>query len=178
MDINKADYGTVVKFGNIELLIEKMKLEKHNIDEVVNVVDNNGVSLLEKSLISRKFEIAKYLLDNNAEINIVSNEGCNELHYLASNINFGGAVQIANRLIDMNVNLDLKEKKYNNSSLWCLCQEVLKRRTEEGISLIIKCLKKNPNVKSLNNLGYSVENLINERGTHEMKKAMEEIIYE
>ena len=178
MDINKADYGTVIKFGNFELLKEKMKLEKQNIDEVANSVDKNGISLIEKSLISRKFEIANYLLDNNADINVISNEGSNELHYLSANINFDGAIQIANRLIDMNVNLDLKEKKYNNSSLWCLCQEILKKRTEEGISLIIKCLKKKPNIKSLNNLGYSVENLINERGTDEMKKVMEEIIYE
>ena len=110
MDINKADYGTIIKFGNLELFKEKMKLEKHNIGEVLNIVDKNGISLLEKSLISRKFEIANYLLDNNVDINVISNEGCNELHYLSSNINFDGAIQIANRLIDMNVNLDLKEK--------------------------------------------------------------------
>ena len=85
---------------------------------------------------------------------------------------------IPDRLIDMSVDLDLKEKKLNNSSLWCLCQEVLKKRTEDGISLIIKCLNKKPDVKSLNSAGYSVENLINERGTDEMKKVMEEIIYE
>lgn len=178
MDIKKADYGTIIKFGNIELFKEKMKLENHNVDEVLNIVDKNGISLLQKSLISRKFEIANYLLDNNANINVISNEGCNELHYLSSNINFDGAIQIADRLIDMSVDLDLKEKKLNNSSLWCLCQEVLKKRTEDGISLIIKCLNKKPDVKSLNSAGYSVENLINERGTDEMKKVMEEIIYE
>lgn len=110
MDIKKADYGTVIKFGNLELFKEKMKLEKHNVDDVLNKVDKNGVSLLEKSLISRKFEIANYLLDNNANINVISNEGCNELHYLSANINFDGAIKIAYRLIDMNVDLDLKEK--------------------------------------------------------------------
>lgn len=178
MNIKKADYGTIIKFGNIELFKEKMKLENQNVDEVLNIVDKNGISLLQKSLISRKFEIANYLLDNNANINVISNEGCNELHYLSSNINFDGAIQIADRLIDMNVDLDLKEKKLNNSSLWCLCQEVLKKRTEDGISLIIKCLNKKPDVKSLNSAGYSVENLIKERGTDEMKKVMEEIIYE
>lgn len=43
---------------------------------------------------------------------------------------------------------------------------------------IIKCLKNKLDVKLLNSVGYSVENLINERGTDEMKKVMEEIIYE
>lgn len=68
---------------------------------------------------------------NNADINVISNEGCNEWHYLAANIHFDGVTQVANRLIDLNVNLDLKEKKYNNSSLWCLCQEVLKKEQKQ-----------------------------------------------
>lgn len=110
MNIKKADYGTIIKFGNIELFKEKMKLENQNVDEVLNIVDKNGISLLQKSLISRKFEIANYLLDNNANINVISNEGCNEFHYLSSNINFDGAIQIADRLIDMSLDLDLKEK--------------------------------------------------------------------
>lgn len=46
MDINKADYGTVIKFGNLELFKEKMKLENQNFGEVINIVDKNGISLL------------------------------------------------------------------------------------------------------------------------------------
>ncbi len=175
MDINKADYGTVIKIGSIELFKEKMKLNKQKIGDALNILDENGVSLLQKSLASRRFEIANYLLDNNADINIISSSGCNELHYLASNINVGDAIPIANRLLDMNVDLDLKDKKLNNSPLWYLCQEIFKQRTEEGILLIIKCLKKKPDVKSLNCAGFSVEQLINERGTDEMKKIMKEL---
>lgn len=178
MDINKADYGTIIKFGNLEMFLEKMKVEKQNISEIKNIVDKNCISLLEKSLSSRKFEIANFLLDNNTDINVISKEGYNELHYLAANINFDGAIKIAHRLIDRGVDLNLKEKKFSNSALWCLCQEVLKKRTEEGSSLIVKCLGKQPNIKSLNKLGYSVEGLIKERGTDEMKKAVEDMIYE
>lgn len=178
MDINKADYGTIIKFGNLELLKEKMKLEKQSIDEIKNIIDKNGISLIDKALISRKFQIANYLLDNNVDVNVISNENCNELHYLAANINSEGAIQIASRLIDLDVDLDLKDKKNGNSALWCLCQEVLKRRTEEGISLIVKCLKKKPNVKLLNNAGYSVESLIYERGSEQMKDVMEGLFHE
>lgn len=178
MDINKADYKTIIKFGNLELFKQKLLLENSNLMDVLNVVDKDGISMLQHSLVSRKFEISNYFIRNNANINVVSNEGRNELHYLASNINFEGAVQIANQLIDMNVSLDLKEKKTNNSSLWCLCHEVLKNRSQDGILLIIKCLKNNPDIKSLNSAGYSVQKLINERGTDEMKKVIEEITYE
>lgn len=178
MNINKADYGTIIKFGNLELFKEKIKLEKQNISDILNIVDKNGISLLETSLVSRKFEIANYLLDNNADINVISKEGCNEIHYLSANINYDGAIQIANRLVDMNVDLNLREKRFNNSSLWCLCHNILKKRTEEGITLIAKCLGKKPDIKSLNSSGYSVEDLLNERGTEEIKKIMEEMFNE
>lgn len=178
MDIKKAEYGTIIKFGSLELLKEKMRLEKQNIKEIVNTIDKNGISLLDKALISRKFEIANYLLDNDAKVNVISDEGCNELHYLSANINFDGAIQLAYRLINSGVNLDLRDKKNGNSTLWCLCQDVLKKRTDEGLSLIIECLKKKPNIKLLNNSGYTVEKLVNERGTDQIKKVMEELYYE
>lgn len=130
---------------------------------------------MEKSLISRKFDISNFLLDNNANVNIISNEGCNELHYLAANINYPGAVEIAYRLVDLGVDLNLKEKKYGNSAIWSLCQEVLKKRTKEGNDLIVKCLEKRLNINDLNKSGYSLKYLIEERGTDDMKKIMEVI---
>lgn len=175
MDINKADFGTIIKFGNLEEFLEKLNIENKCIEEVVNSVDKNGISLLEKSLISRKFDIANFLLDNSANVNIISNEGCNELHYLAANINCIGAVDLAYRLVEMGVDLNLKDKKFANSAILSLCQEVLKERTKEGNDLIVKCLEKRPNFNDLNKFGYSLKRIIEERGTEEMKKAMEAI---
>lgn len=175
MDINKADYWTIIKFGNLELFLGKLRIEKNCIEEVVNSIDKNGISLLEKSLISRKFDIANFLLDNNAKVNIISNDKCNELHYLAANINCSGAVELACRLVDMGVDLNLKDKKFGNSAIWSLCQEVLKKRTKEGNDLIVKCLEKRPNINDLNKSGYSLKYLIEERGTDDMKKVMEVI---
>lgn len=175
MDINKADFGTIIKFGNLEEFLEKLNIENKCIEEVVNSVDKNGISLLEKSLISRKFDIANFLLDNSANVNIISNEGCNELHYLAANINCIGAVDLAYRLVEMGVDLNLKDKKFANSAILSLCQEVLKERTKEGNDLIVKCLEKSPNFNDLNKFGYSLKRIIEERGTEDMKKAMEAI---
>lgn len=175
MDINKADFWTIIKFGNLQEFLEKLNLENKSIDEVVNSTDKNGISLLEKSLISKKFDIANYLLDNNANVNIISNEGCNELHYLAANINCIGAVDLAYKLVEMDVDLNLKDKKFANSAIMSLCQEVLKERTKEGIDLILKCLEKRPDFNDLNNFGYSLKRIIEERGTEDMKKVMEAI---
>ncbi|MED0872009.1 MULTISPECIES: ankyrin repeat domain-containing protein [Bacillus cereus group] len=176
MDINKADYGTIIKFGNLKLFLEKLKVEENCIEEIVDSIDKNGISLLEKSLISRKFDIANFLLDNGAKVNIISNDECNELHYLAANINCPGAVEVACRLVDMGVDLNLKDKKFGNSAIWSLCQELLKKRTKEGNDLIVKCLGKRPNINDENKYGYSLRYLIEERGTDDMKKVLEMIV--
>lgn len=176
MDINKADYGTIIKFGNLKLFLEKLKIEGNCIEEIVDSIDKNGISLLEKSLISRKFDIANFLLDNGAKVNIISNDDCNEFHYLAANINCQGAVEVACRLVDMGVDLNLKDKKFGNSAIWSLCQEVLKKRTREGNDLIVKCLRKRPNINDENKYGYSLRDLIEERGTDDMKKVLEMIV--
>ncbi|GAB6593358.1 ankyrin repeat domain-containing protein [Bacillus cereus] len=176
MDINKADYGTIIKFGNLKLFLEKLKIEGNCIEEIVDSIDKNGISLLEKSLISRKFDIANFLLDNGAKVNIISNDDCNEFHYLSANINCQGAVEVACRLVDMGVDLNLKDKKFGNSAIWSLCQEVLKKRTKEGNDLIVKCLGKRPNINDENKYGYSLRDLIEERGTDDMKKVLEMIV--
>lgn len=177
MDIKKADYGTVIRFGKIGDFLEKLKFENKEIKDVIDITDNNGISLLEKALISRKFDIAKYLINENAKVNVISNEECNELHYLAANINFTGAIEIANILISRNVDLTLKDKKYGNSALLTLCQEILKKRTNEGIEFLIRCLNihSNVDISDENKAGYSVKRLIEERGTDEIKKALEVI---
>ncbi|MEH7035857.1 ankyrin repeat domain-containing protein, partial [Priestia megaterium] len=67
----------------------------------------------------------------NAQVNVISSEGRNELHYVAANINCIGAVDVAYRLVEMGVDLNLKDKKFANSAILSLCQEVLKR-TDTG----------------------------------------------
>ncbi|RDU22221.1 ankyrin repeat domain-containing protein [Anaerosacchariphilus polymeriproducens] len=175
MDLIKADYNTVIKFGNKEDLLSKIEMENKTISDIINIPDKNGVSLLEKALISRKFEIAQFLLDCGAEVNIVSIEGCNEFHYIAANINSVGAVDVAYELLDKGVDLSKKEKKFGNTALFTLCQEVLKRRSTEGIKFICKCLQSKPNVDENNKLGYNVRKILEERGTDEMKNLLEEI---
>jgi len=175
VDISKADFGTTIKFGSLKDFLEKLNIENKCVADVVNTVDERGISLLEESIISRKFNVSNLLLENNAKINVVSNEGCNELHYLAANINCAGAVDLAYRLVEQGVDLNLKDKRNLNSAILSLCQEVLKKRKEEGIELIVTCLNKHPNFYEVNKYGYSLKQVIEERGTKNMKEAMEVI---
>lgn len=173
MNLSKSNYTIITKFGTLNDFKAKLKIENILLEEVINTLDKDGASLLENSLVSRKFDISKFLLDNNARVNVISSIGCNELHYIAPNINQEGAIEIAQLLIDRNVELEIKENKYGNSALFSLCQEVLKVRSQDGLRFIEKCIKKVENIDDCNKMGYSVRRVIKERGTEELKKIVE-----
>ena len=145
MNVEKADYGTIIKFGTMQDFNTKLQMEGKTIDEVIDIIDKDGISLLEKSLIARKFDIAKILLANNAKVNNISHEGCNEFHYIASNINHDGALDI----------------------------EIFKVRSVEGLRFIETCFENVQEYDTCNKAGYSVRMLINERGTDKLKQMME-----
>ena len=173
MNVGKADYGTIIKFGTMRDFNMKMQMEGKVLDEVMDITDKDGISLLQKCLIARKFDIAKMLLANNAKVNNISNEGCNEFHYIASNINHDGALDIAKILLDRGTSLMVKEKKYDNSAIFALCQEVFKVRSIEGLNFIEACFENLQEYDICNKMGYSIRMLINERGTDKLKQMME-----
>lgn len=173
MNIEKADYGTIIEFGTIKDFHLKLQIEGKTLDEVVDIVDKNGISLLEKSLIARKFDISKELLANNAKVNIISKDGCNEFHYIASNINYKGALDVAKILLDRGTLLTVKDRKYENSAFFTLCQEIFKVRSIDGLEFIESCFENIQEYDACNKMGYSIRMLINERGTDKLKQMME-----
>lgn len=173
MNIEKADIGTVILLGTAHDFYMKLQMEGKNICEVIDDTDSNGVSLLQKSLIARKFDIAKILLENNAKVNCVTNSGCNEFHCISANINHGGALDIAKILLDRGVSLTAKDKKYGNSALFTLCYEIFKVRSAESLDFLETCFERVQDYDTCNKAGYSIRMLINERGTDKLKRMME-----
>ena len=174
MNIEKADYGTIVKFGTLKDLYEKIKLKDDNVFDIINWVDDSGMSLLERSLVSRKFEISKFLLDNNAKVNIVSKEGNNEFHFLAPNINCIEAVEIGKLLLSKGTSVMQKDVKYGNTAFFSLCMEAFKERSESTMNFIEECFEQITDVDEKNKNGFSIRKLIMERGSDELKKRLEE----
>ncbi len=174
MDLQKADYGTVIKFGSLEDLLNKLKLEVQNLSDIIDTKDAKGISLFQKTLISRKFEVAHYLLNENPKINVVSKDGFNELHYLAANINFDGALDLARLLIQRGCDLSQIDNKYGNTALLSICFELLKRQSDEGMKFLEGVLSNHQNIDILNKSGISVRKLLMERGTDKIKELIKE----
>ena len=170
MNIEKADFFTVIQFGTKELFIDKLKLEQCNLDDIMNLRDVNGISLLEKSLISRKFDIALMLLQKGVEINIVSKNNCNELHYLSANLDSIESIEIAQQLVEAGVDLNLPDKKYKNTPFWYLCQKAMQKGGQDFHKLIIICMKKKPDIEWANVSGNTIRSMVADRGDDEMKR--------
>ena len=54
MNIERADYGTIVTFGTLEDLNTKLKIENKKLEEIKDSIDDNGISLLEHCLIRKR----------------------------------------------------------------------------------------------------------------------------
>lgn len=173
MNIEKADYGTIIKFGTLDDLLRKVEYENDSLENIISILDTSGISLLEKSISARKFDISHYLLNNGANVNIVSKEGLNEFHFLSANINYEGAIEIGRILLNRGVSVMQKDRTYGNTAFFSLCIEAFKSRSEEVLDFLNDCLEKVSDVDDKNISGYSIRSLINERGSEELKKRME-----
>lgn len=80
---------------------------------------------------------------------------------------------MAEILKEKGVDLTLQDLKYGNSALFTLCNEVFKRRLDDRLMFIVKCLQEYEHLDDENKAGYSVRKIIIERGTDEMRKLVE-----
>ncbi|BDC94777.1 hypothetical protein [Treponema bryantii] len=175
MEIKNADYSTIVRFGTVEDLCKKIQLNNEQLKDVIDIKTVNGASLLENAISQRKFDIARFLLMNNAKVNVVTNFGYNEFHILASNIRYEGAVEIGEILLKKDVSLIQKDNVFGNTAFFTLLLESYKVRTPEVMSFIEKCIVRIKDFDIKNNAGISIRNLIINNGWDNIKKKLENL---
>ena len=163
MNISEVSYSAIAMTGTLDDLKKKMMLEGKTVDDVKDILDSD-MSLLMLSIAYGKLDIAKYLLQNNAKVNIVSKEGYNEFHCLAYHLKENNALELAYMLLEKDVDLNLRDKKFKNSAFWYLCYNACLCNTKLVFEFISKCIGKKPDLDSLNIAGKSIRDLIANSG--------------
>lgn len=175
-NIELADYGTIAAFGTRSDFDAKLRMMGQTLDDVVDYIDEFGVSLLGRCLCSRKFDFAKELLDKNAKVNFVTKEGYNEFHLIAGNLRYDGALDVAEVLLDRGVSLTAQDKKYRNTAIFTLYLEAVKQQPPEYVAFLKACFKKvqKADFDIQNKAGLTLRHLVNEIGPESLKRIMEE----
>ena len=176
MNIQKASYANILHLGKEEDFYEKLKLENKTISDLLQSAEE-GKRLLVASIIGRKFLIAKILLESGVDAKWVAEDGFNAFHLIAAHLYDENAVAVAEILLEKGAGLDCQDKKCGNTAVFTLCMESLKNRSlPSAREFVCRCLSENKGLDIPNMRGISARNLVEQRGTPEMKVALEKII--
>jgi len=172
MNIEKADIFTIAEFGNVEKLLEKLNLIGNSLSEVRDDKDKNNNTLLHKSIIGRKFDISLKLLEMDCKINCISDDGYNELHYLAYRLENDLSFDIAKKIIKKGGNINLKDKEYGNTPFNYFCQMAIRKINNNSHfkDLIIFCMNYKPDLYERNYNGKNVYEIVNNYGNTDLKE--------
>ena len=176
MNIQKASYANILHLGKEEDFYEKLKLENKTISDLLQSA-GEGERLLMASIIGRKFLISKILLEAGVNAKCVTADGFGAFHLIAAALYDENAVAVAEILLEKGADLACQDKKYGNTAIFTLCMEALKNRSlPSARAFVCRCLSENKGLDIPNVRGISARNLVEQRGTPEMKAALEKII--
>lgn len=175
INLEKATYDVICQFGNLDDFKKKLEMNGDTIDAIKNKKDHQGFSLLEHALASIKFDIADYLIENNAEINVKTDDG-NEFHMIAYRLYNPGGVEMAYRLLDFGVSLNIQDKKYKNTGFITLCNGIFPKRREPEVEFLAECLRRgNVDLNIKNVIGKTPRDFINDRGPDCLKEIIKSV---
>ncbi len=104
--------------------------------DACSFVSDYGKSLLQKALTSKKYDIAKFLIENECNLKHQDKEGFTALHYILSS-KIEEMVKLADMLIEKMDDIDI-EDSYGNTPLWYAVKnpkislEIIKKLLEKG----------------------------------------------
>jgi ankyrin repeat protein len=103
----------------------------------INMVDEEGNTLLTGVASLGDVNMTLFLIDNGAEVNKQNNEGCSPLHFAAI-FGYWGVIEI---LLNRNANINLKDNKGFTPAHWAAMsgnREIVKFLEAQGADLTIK----------------------------------------
>lgn len=171
-----ASIYTTAEIKNFDAFINQIDNDQIDINNVLDIPDEYGRTLLQISLIGRNFKLANYLLDLGAKINHITNSGYNELQVLAGNINEDGGVELARRLIDLGCDIDYLDSKNQNSAVFILTLNLLKSRSEKNMKFLNEILMRSKTLCHENKYGMSLYKFLETNNIEEQLKIVKEAL--
>ena len=171
--MKEENYFVIVSFRDKAAMEKELKMQGDRIEDIKDIKEADGKSLLEAALGSGKFEMASYILAQRPRLNVVSKEGYNELHFLAARSREKGGAELAEQLLEKGVSLDQADKRYGKTPLWYFCQEYHKRGGEVLYSFLEKCFAQAPDVDRPNKAGYTLRQMIEQGERPELLRWIE-----
>lgn len=171
-----ASIYTTAEIKNFDAFINQIDNDQIDINNVLDIPDEYGRTLLQISLIGRNFKLANYLLDLGAKINHITNSGYNELQVLAGNINEDGGVELARRLIDLGCDIDYLDSKNQNSAVFTLTLNLLKSRSEKNMKFLNEILMRSKTLCHENKHGMSLYKFLETNNIEEQLKIVKEAL--
>ena len=153
-------------FGSFDEFKKEIKERGLSFHELRDMRWSDGSSLLEQSIGNRQYDTAEYLLKHHWPVNVVTKEGCNEFHYLASWIHEERALEIGWKLLKRGVDLAQQDKKHKNTAMLSLYIRLLPwaSTSDRHRTFLKACLDKKQGITEINKYGYCVRSTpINEK---------------
>ena len=146
-------------FGDHDVFLRAVKERKLSFRELREMRWVDGSSLLEQAIGNRKYDTAEYLLRHGVPINVVTQDGNNEFHYLASWILEEHALEIGWKLLKKGVDLAQQDTKYGNTAMFILYMKLLPwaATSEMHMKFLKACLAKQQGIYETNKAGYCVK---------------------
>lgn len=114
-------------------------------------------------------------MDNHVELDVIHDEG-NEFHDIAYRLNNPGGVEMAYRLLDIGVSLNIQDKKYKNTGFFTLCHSIFIKKRENEIDFLVECLKRGKVDIDIKNIrGISARDFIHNAGPEVLKDYVEKM---
>ena len=121
--------------------------KKNFIERDLNTLDQSGRNMLQRAIVGKKFDTAKYLIDKGIDTDIVwAQKGSSILHLIAEYQD----IEIAKLLLDKGADINIRDK-YGNSAMWTAVFNC-KGRNYEMVELFMKY---QPDITTKNNAGRS-----------------------
>ncbi|MBR5345960.1 MAG: hypothetical protein IK127_09080 [Clostridia bacterium] len=151
--IDTRKYYTIVAFNKLKDLLAQIEADNLNKQQLHQIRFENDSSMFELAIAYNNYEIANYLIDIDTPINVVTKEGWNEFHYLASHLKDSQAITIGNLLLERGVDLAQKDRKYGNTALLSLIIGVINKRSFDQLAFICRCVEKDQGLFEQNKTG-------------------------